>query len=274
MYTDFEYANRRLSDFGCIICSINGNSGDYELDIGCDITFAEVKNNHSSIHSKTSSSYDNVYTTTFDIIKYNCNSDDDMFMTSLEARNIVKWLNRRNSYHKFRLINDISDESNVHYYGSFNVKQRMFGDKILGLTLTFKSNAPYGFADVVRNKFMMLNPSETITLYGDSDEYGLIYPKIEIRCFSDSNDVLEITNQTTGTTLHIDGCTSGETITLDGEHKIILSDKREQSIIANAFNYEYLDILVDEYETENIYSSTLPCELTISYLPIRKVGVI
>ena len=42
MYVDFEYANRRLSDFGCIICSINSNSGEYEVDIGCDITFKNI----------------------------------------------------------------------------------------------------------------------------------------------------------------------------------------------------------------------------------------
>ena len=271
MYIDFEYNNCRLSDIGCIICSINSNSSNYEVSIGCDITFTEVKNNHSSIHSKTSSSYENVYTATFDIMKYNCNSYDDVFMTSLEVRNIVKWLNR-NDYFKFRLINEISDESNVYYYGSFNIKQIMFGGNILGLTLTFTSNAPYGFSDVIENKCMMLNTDDIYSLFGESDEYGLIYPKVEIRCFSDGN--LKISNSTTGTILNIDNCISGEIITLDGEHKIILSNKREQVSIANAFNYEYLDILVDEYETENNYSSTLPCELTISYLPVRKIGVI
>lgn len=271
MYIDFEYANHRLSDFGYIICRINSNVGQYEVDIGCDITFTEVKNNHSSIHSITSSSYENVYTATFDIIKYNCKSDDEIFMSSLDVRNIMKWLNRRQD-HKFRLINDISDESNVHYYGKFNVRQIMLGDNIIGLTLTFTSNAPYGFADVTENKLMLLNPGEKTNLYGDSDEYGLIYPKVEIRCFTYGD--LKITNHTTGTTLEINKCKANEIITVDGEHKVIFSSDDSHITLPNDFNYEYLDILVDENNTENSYSSTLPCELTIKYLPIRKVGVI
>lgn len=269
MYTDFEYAGRRLSDLGCIICSINSNSGQYDVEIGCDITFTEIKNNYSSIHSVTSSSYENVYTATFDIMKYNCSSDD-IYMTSFEVRDIMRWLNRR-EYYKFRVLNDIADESNVHYYGSFNVKQIMLGEHILGLTLTFTSNAPYGFGDIIETKCMLLNAVDTASIYGDSDEFGTVYPKVNIRCLSSGN--LEIKNKTTGNILKIDNCSVNEIITVDGEHKVIFTNTESHTTLPNDFNYEYLDILVDEYETENIYSSTLPCELTISYQPMRKIGV-
>ena len=270
MYIDFEYAGHRLSDFGCILCSIDSNSGKYDVEIGCDITFTEVKNNISSIRSVASSRYENVYTATFDIIKYNCNDHDDVYMSSLEARNITKWLNRR-EYHKFMLVNDLSDDSNVHYYGSFNVKQIMFGYNILGLSLTFTSNAPYGFGDMIENKMMLLNPGEISRLHGDSDEYGIIYPKTIIRCFS--NGDLKITNHTTGTSLEVKKCKNKEIVTIDGEHRIIYSSDTHTTL-PNDFNYEYLDILVDETDSENEYSSTLPCELTVEYLPVRKVGVI
>ena len=272
MYMDFEYAGRRLSDFGCVICSISTSLKDYEIDIGCDITFTEVKNNHSSIHSKVSSGYENVYTATFDIIKYNCNSIDDVPMSSLEARNIIKWLNR-DDYYKLKFINEIADESNVHYYGSFNVKQKMFHGEILGLTLTFTSNAPYGFSDIVQNKFMMLNTDQSWFLHGESDKYGLIYPVVTLRCFADGT--YEITNKTTGTKMQIDNCIKNETIFIDGEHKIIDTDNKDhKKTLPNDFKYEYLDILVDEYESKNEYTTTLPCELIIDYMPVRKVGVI
>lgn len=271
MYIDFEYAKRRLSEFGCTMCRVNTNSGDYEIEIGCDITFTTIKNNHSSIHSATSTSYDNVYTATFDIIKYNCDTDENIYMSSLEVRNIMKWLNRRD-YHRLKFINEIADESNVHHDGSFNVKQLMIGDHILGLSLTFTSNAPYGFGDLVERKCMMLNSNDQVSVYGDSDEYGIIYPKIEIKCFSDGT--MQIKNQTTETLLIIDRCSANEVITIDGEHRVIFSNDSSHTTLPNDFNYEYLDILVDEYDNENVYSSTLPCELTISYLPIRKVGVI
>lgn len=276
MYTDFEFANQRLSDFGCIMCHINTESGSREIDIGCDITFTTIKNNHSSVHSATSSSYENVYTTTFDIIKYSCNnSGDDIYMTSLEVRNLMKWLNRR-SYHKFKLLNDITLESDVHYYGSFNAKQVMHGNNILGLSLTFTSNAPYGFGEMIGLSFMVTNPGDKFNIYGDSDEYGVIYPTIKIRSFYKQS--ISITNETTSHTLELDNCLANETIVIDGEHKIIVSDNEEHNeTIANDFNYEYFDILVDEsgceYDSVNTYEVSAPCEISVYYSPIRKVGV-
>ena len=62
MYIDFEYANKRASDFDCVVGHFNTDSGIQESDIGCDITFTTVKNKHSSVHSVTSSTYENVYT--------------------------------------------------------------------------------------------------------------------------------------------------------------------------------------------------------------------
>ncbi len=268
---DFEYANKMLSDFGCMVCHINTNVDVKEVNIGCDITFKTVKNNHSSIHSLTSSSYEDVYTTTFEIMKNVCNKNsDDKYMTPQEARNIVKWLNRR-EYHKFKLFNPYYDIFDICYYGSFNVKQIMLNEKILGLSLTFTSSAPYGFGDTIEFSILTSKPNEKFSIFGDSDEIGIIYPNIKIICLQDGK--LEIANKTTGTYIYIDDCSSGEIICMDGEHKIIISDKRDANILSNNFNYEFLDIEVNESDSlENIYETSMPCEIFVSYSPIRKVG--
>lgn len=272
MYLDFEYANHRLSDFGCIICSIgSGKSGSYEVEIGSDITFTTIKNNQSSKYSKTSSSYEEVYKAEFQIAKYDCSTRKCEFLTSLESRAIVKWLSRH-EYHKAKFLNKLSEESDVQYFGSFNVKQVMLGENIIGLTLTFTSNAPFGFASAIKSKYMMLNENDVITVVGDSDEYGKIYPKIEIKCFSDGE--LDLLNLTTEKHINIKNCKKNEVITIDGEHKVIFSSDESHTTLPNDFNYEYFYILVNEDLEENQYSSTLPCELTVSYLPVRKVGVI
>lgn len=272
MKLDFEYAGHRLSDFGCILCTIkNNNSGNYEIDIGSDITFTTIKNNQSSKRSSTSSSYENVYVANFEIMKYDCTSGKQNYLTSQEARSIIKWLSRH-EYKKLKFVNTISDESDVHYYGSFNAKQIMLGDKILGLSLTFTSNAPFGFASLTNNKFMMLNSNDVITIVGDSDGYGTIYPKVEIKCFTGGD--LKLTNLTTGKYISIKNCKKNEVITIDGEHKVIFSGDESHTTLPNDFNYEYFTIVVDEDIEENQYSSTLPCELTIKYLPVRKIGVI
>ena len=127
MFFDFEYADRRLSDFGCIVCHINTNAGVDDVELGSDITFNTIKNSNSSIYSITSSSYEDVYTVEFEIMKYICGDPDNVYLSSLEVRQLIKWLNRR-EYAKFRPINEISDESDVYYYGSFNIKQVQLGD--------------------------------------------------------------------------------------------------------------------------------------------------
>ena len=103
------------------------------------------------------------------------------------------------------------------------------------------------------------------------DELGVIYPTIVIRSFSDGN--ITIDNTTTGNSLSVNNCLVGETITIDGEHKIITTDKEDHATLSNDFNYEYFDILIDEYNTANKYEVSAPCEISVHYSPIRKVGV-
>lgn len=268
---DFEYAHHRLSDFNCIACYIDSGIKSNENDIGCDITFNTVKNNHSSQRSVTSSTYDNVYTTTFDIMKNVCNTNvDDIYFNSVEIRELMFWLSRR-EYAKFKPLDSV-ENLNICFYGSFNVKPISFGEDTIGFRLEFTSNAPYGYAESIQSKNMILQEHQTFSLYGDSDEMITLYPKVQIRCFA--NGKLNIHNQLTDNTVIIDNCVNGETITLEGEYKIIDTDDEEhQKTLYSDFNYSYLDILVDEYKSENIYEVSLPCEIIVSYSPIRKVGV-
>lgn len=274
MHIDFEYAGRRLSDLGYIIGHVNSDAGMREVEIGSDIIFDTVKNNHSSIHSVTSSTYENVYTTTFEIIKNPCIQNvDDIYITPLEVREITKWLNRRD-YYKFKLYNENFDVSDVCYYGSFNIKEIWFGDMVVGLTLIFTANTPFALADDIVLT-LSVKANKKFIISGDSDDFTTIYPVVKIKCLSaNGKDGLIIKNLTTGTEVKIKNCVQGETITIDGEYKIILTDDEiHNTTLPSDFNYEYFDILVDDSITENVYQSNIPCDITISYAPIRKVGV-
>lgn len=268
---DFEFANKRLSDFGCVPCVINGSSGVNEVDIGCNITFNTIKNNHTSKRYVASSAYDDVYTTSFEICKNVCGkSNTDIRMTPLEVEAIISWLNRR-EYHKFKVYNSFSSELNVCYFGSFkSIKPVIIGEDILGISVTFEADTPYAVAEEVVMEYE-LDGINKIRLYPDGDEYDIVYPKTKITCLSDGD--LTLYNDLLGNYIRIDGCINGETLTLDGNLGIVYSDKREQNEIANSFNYEYFSMTVNDSHSENTYSSTLPCKLTISYRPIKKVMV-
>ena len=274
MYIDFEYADKRLSDLGYVMCHINTESGFRDVVIGCDITFNTVKNNHSSVQYITSSSYDSVYSLSFDIMKNPCGQDyEDTYLTVEEVRHLITWLNRR-EYRKLTFISTVETDENINYYGSFNVKQIMNGNDIVGLSLTFTSNAPYGFADPECVMFDITHNNEHVYLYGHGDELGVVYPLIIIQPKQDC-ETFVLMNITTGTTLALRNCLKDEVITIDGEHKVILTDENKRhSMICNDFNYEYIDILVqDDDISENIYEVSQPCTITFKYSPIRKVGM-
>lgn len=270
--TDFEYANKRLSDMGYIMCHINTDSGIREVDVGCDITFNTVKNNHSSVRYITSSSYDNVYTTTFEIIKNTCGkANDSLSISESEMRSLMVWLNRR-EYRKMKFINNVNSSMNISYYGSFNVKQIMNGDEIIGLSLVFTSNAPYGFGDNIHLEYNIESVGDSFAIYGDGDELGIVYPQISIKCKESGN--LKIANITTGKSVYIENCLQDETIYINVEHKIIMTDSDKHATLSNDFNYEYFDIQIDDDDySENIYEVSLPCVITVDYCPTRKVGV-
>lgn len=155
MYTDFEYAGKRLSDFGYTICKFGGSSDLTDVEIGCDITFSTVKNNHSSIHYNTSSSYENVYTTSLEIMKNPCNKNqDELYHINEEISLLTSWLNRR-EYYKFKPLTEEHNFNSIHYYGSFNVKEKTINDKVVGFTLLFTGNAPYGFGEHIINEIDM-----------------------------------------------------------------------------------------------------------------------
>lgn len=271
---DFEYAGRRLSEFDCIVCNFDGSTGLQDVDIGCDISFNTVKNNHSSVHSKTSSSYENVYSATFGIMKNPCRyQGDDIYMTDTESSALVKWLNRH-EYYKFKYYNPDFDVLDVCYYGSFNIRQKMFNGKIVGLTLTFTANTPYAFGDEILTEIKISDISKPLELHCNSDEVGVIYPNMKITCLK--NGTFKMINNTTGTCIEIENCVAGEIIVMDGEHKLIDTDSDlHKKTLFDDFNYEYIDIQIGEMNNcANFYELSMPCEITIAYSPIRKVGIL
>ena len=272
---DFEYADKRLSDFNCTTCTINSGGGVEDVNIGCDITFSTVKNYHTFMQSRTSSSYDSVYATDFQIMKNEEENGENKYFTYEEVRAIYRWLNRH-EYSKFKPLPDDEQDYDVHYFGSFNIDEVFLNGRIIGLTLHFVSNAPYGFGEENQFHIAISEDNNTFSLYGDSDEVNYtIYPKVVIHCLSDiGEDGLTIRNRTTGTMVHVKNCLENEILTIDGAYKIITSNNERHTTLPNDFNYGYLDIAVNaDDDLENIYEVSAPCEITITYSPIRKVGV-
>lgn len=276
MYTNFEFDGHRLSDFGCIVANINSNNGYREMDIGSKISFNTVKNNQSSKHYVTSSKYDSNYSVTLQIVKdIPRNNYNNVYFNQFEIRELMKWLNRR-GYYKFKPIYKNIEDCDIHYYGSFNVEELKINNKTIGLAITFNSNAPFAFGEKIEFTLVTSQLNEHISIWGESDEFTTIYPDVKIKCLSEGNDnVIKIVNMSSDDEddyIEILGCQQNETITLCGEHGLIYSDIRTDEEISDKFNYNFFNINVMKYYDENEYEVSIPCEITISYEPIRKVG--
>ena len=279
-FTDFEYNGRRLSEFGCIICTINGGTGAETVDVGNKIKFNTINNqsnNNTNRFMLYQSSYEEPFTKPFEICKYDNNGNDNYF-TDEDIRKITRWLNQK-KFHTFRMIYPDGQFSNIYYNGSFNVQLIVLAERIIGMSLSFESDSPYGRYEPVSYCMDFSNIDNEFSIYDDSDESGYIYPKdVKIEILENGN--LTINNSLDDDVVSINNCTVGEIITFDIDTKSIFSNKRE-STIQNYFNYNFLKIINknDEFTSEedyakNIYTVNLKCIISFSYSPIAKIGVI
>ena len=119
---DFEYDGQYLSDYGFIICTLGGSSDFDTVSAGSEITFNTVPKHRGKISGLAGTVYEENISTTFDICK-NPDTYEDLHISKDEYRGLMRWLNRH-EFIKFRLLDSVSDETDVCYYNaSFNVEK-------------------------------------------------------------------------------------------------------------------------------------------------------
>ena len=265
--TDFKYDGRWLSDLGFMICTFD-SSGIENTTAGSTIAFNSIKQHGGAKFPLASVEYDEAFTTTFDICKIS-NNTFGQDITLEEYRFLMQWLNR-SDYHLFSLVDNYDDEwSEVYFEGSFNVERINYGGRLIGLSLTFMSNRPYGFGETITETLTLNGQGYTRDIENRSDELGVLYPDtVRIRCISSGD--FEITNHTYGGTTVINNCASNEEIVMDSMNQIIYTSNIGHHLY-NDFNYNFFKLYRTLSHTNNVISSNNPCDITISYRPIRKV---
>lgn len=277
---DFEYDSQRLSDFGCIVCNILQDGSASAVSVGSQITFNTLQMKGLNKFKLMSTQYDEVYTTTFEICKYDCTSSEVNTFTEEEVAYLMRWLNKK-VFKKFRMVYKDGELADVYYNASFNVKPiTNYGD-IIGLELTLQTDAPFGYYNDVEYTMEFTSSDLTHSYFDISDEIGYIYPSSMIIEIQQSGD-FELTNsQETDRKTTIKNCKAGEIITLV-ENKTIVSSNHSK--IFNDFNYVFPRICNDNEDIygygiatdnmENLFTVNLPCTITFTYSPICKMGII
>ena len=267
---DFEYNGERLSDFSMMICNFE-SSGEDTQDVGNSLTINRVKAVNSNEYYSTGYSYDDPFSFRCQTIKKGCGVTDQV-ITDIELNKIMRWLNRK-KYCVLRPIYADDNFMNVYYKGTFNIQVIKAGKDAVGLDLTFNSDAPYGYMDEITYNYEFKSTTDKFIVIDVSDEVGHINAYAEITCLESGDLKIENTLDPDNTVI-ISGCTAGEVLKLYGKQKIIESSLASHTTLPNDFNYRYLRINNTYDDVQNVFTSSIRCKITVSYSPIRKVGLV
>ena len=136
---DFIYNEKKLSEFGMILCNFGGSKGVETVSDGCNITFNTISTQNGYKHESTSAQYEECLEAVWQICKYSCNGGIQP-ITAIEHRNLTRWLNRK----KFLKLKPLSDEYiDLYCEASFNISRIEVDGILYGLELEVKTNRPF-----------------------------------------------------------------------------------------------------------------------------------
>ena len=258
--TDFLFDGQRASDFGLIICSLDGG---VETASGGEIEFNVVKTPNRDRFTFYDSQFNTVLEWNFTIMKNYC-YDSNYYFNQYEESRIAKWLIKTDGYRQFQF--DQEGYEDIIYNVYINVSPHQIGGKTIGFDLTVTSDCAYGFTNLITQK-ATINSSTFYKFMINSDINTYIMPIIKIN----GNGNFYISNDR-DLSQNIDN--EGESRFENIENEIIMDS--DNDIISglnspNDFNWYFLRLV----DGENIIStdSESDISLEIQYREPRRVIV-
>lgn len=265
LVTDFCFDRKHLSDFGAMLATINGTSV-FKTVPGCNISF-NVTQNANQRFLRTSSSYSEVLTTSFQIFKKNCKSLDDSYFDIYEVRQIMKWLNTEN-YKRMEFLSD--DFIGIYFMGYCNVQKITNLDRCVGFDVTFTCDSSFGYHDQILKRTIATANSE-VTIYLDNDRNGYIYPTIKV--IMKESGKLEITNMDESSRpLIVNNCKLDDVVYIDCSNKVIESSNSLHDL-PDSFNFAFIRFDYNDLDRKKFLKFNKKCEVEITITELRKVGL-
>ncbi|WP_305180673.1 phage tail domain-containing protein [Ileibacterium valens] len=265
MLIDFVFDGVSASEMGLVIGGIDGVSDSDSL--GNKLAPVIYKPSRSHRHRMAASAYEEPYTKTFKVMRDPCSSTDpNPVFTEIQLNRILSWLIREEGYHKLVPIYDDGQYSNVYYMGYFKVTSESGFGGISGLKLEFVADSPYAYQE-----FSQIPIQSGDTFVDVSDKSGYLYADLDI-VVKEAGD-LKIWNSIDPTnTVVILDVLAGDHFILHGDSKIIESERQFPGLYNN-FNYNFLRICNTFSDKNNTITSSLSCDLKLTYTPVRRVGI-
>ena len=140
---DFEFNNRRLSEFGCVLCNFGDSKGLETVTDGAEINFTTVPVMGGSKFNLISSQYEDCLETTWQICKHSCNAGIQE-ITEPEHRELTKWLDRK-KFLKLKILDE--NHIDLYYEATFGISKIEIDGKTFGLELAVKTNRPHSLKE-------------------------------------------------------------------------------------------------------------------------------
>lgn len=176
--TDFLFDGQKASDFGCMICSFNGNVG-VETAEGGEIEYNAVKTPCRNELMFYGSQFNTTITWKFSICKNLCKKRNYYF-DQYEESMIKKWLVKTDGYRMMQF--DQRGYEDIYYNVYFNISPHQYLGKTIGFDLTAISNCPYGFTEVIKKK-AIINSMSKMEFTVHSDVNTVILPTSHIKIY-------------------------------------------------------------------------------------------
>lgn len=258
----FVFDDKVSDEFGLIICSFE--SGYEDGLAGSEIEFTKTSNPVCKRWIKTGNAvYQSPLEFSIQVAK-----PDFIEFDSYELAAIQRWLIRQDGYKDFQFIQ--SDYDDVHFNVMVNKIEYVGTGIVQGLTINCVCDSPFGYGHLVKKEFTTSSGERSFKIIDLSDEVGYIYPDMTIEILSNCN--LIIHNSIEDRTFKLENCIQNEIITINGK-SLQMSSTAIKHKLYNDSNFIFPRVANKYYERTNIFTITGDCNITLSYRPIRKVGV-
>ena len=252
--TDFLFDSQRLSDFGCMICSFDG---DFTPAEGSEIEYNVVQSPNKDKFDFYGAKWSSQIVWNFSICKNPC-CNDDMYFNQYEESQLAKWLLKTDGYKPFQF--DQEGYEDIYYKAYVNMMPHQVGGRTVGFDLTVTSDCAYGYTDLIVKK-ATINSSTPLRININNDITTDILPFFTIN----GNGSFYLRNDSDTMNLNTEFKNVSSTITMDSENDIILG------VSPNDFNWRFLRLV----DGNNIIKtdSDSDIKLEIKYREVRRVIV-
>ena len=261
------FNGKSCRDFGLTVVEFDDEKNE-NTSVGSDVKFTTVTAANSDRSTKTASSYGS-YSFKYQLAALDCNGMPKE-LTMREQSKITRWLVRKDGFKPLKI--DSAGYEDLVFNVQQTITKKEIGGIVRGYIVSANTDYPYALTDERVLNFTIASANGQKVIFDDSDEEGHRYCDISVKCLANGN--LSIKNENAEGTRFtvVNNCTQGEIITLSKD-LIPSTSLSSTHPICNDFNYAYLRLANKGDEYKNTLTFSMPCEVTLKYQFVRKVGV-